>query len=582
MISSGRIILQKDNVDNTTKNMRGRLLMPKVKLRNKEENKPVLPINIDLLDIFIKYTLCDCVSKFQLSNLQKLLSSINETAYKYEPDIMDKLNVLMIMLDGILNSNISDTKVLEIFISQHDRDLLKMINGGDLKGYKNLLSASECDFVGQIVNERLNSLVIFKHKDTIIDYLDKISKTYVTSYKELIDGFKSVMTECLTELNSTSLDMGPIREFSFDDPSFTELIELIVEKSNLPAAVLQTGVRQMNYILSPGFHCGRLYVFLGGTGKFKSGTLLNMADQIRKFNPQIKPVENGRRKTILFVTMENTIEETIVRLFSMYSDVNDEIYGKTPEDVIEVLRGAGKYTFTDDYGIDITFRYFTDKEIDTGELYNIVNDCKNMNKEPLCIILDYIKRIESVRPNYGDERVRLSNAAKELKALAQILNIPVITAMQLNRDGNNIIDSAMDGESKQDVLRFVGASNIGNCWDIMEEADWVAVINLERKLSTNELFLSVKRLKIRYEHDKMVADYFNHPFSNVKGIRMLTDVDLEKSMSIASLANDLESLTKKETNDIINVRPKVSAISTMKDNTKASRTLQSIGLDGVL
>jgi len=35
------------------------------------------------------------------------------------------------------------------------------------------------------------------------------------------------------------------------------------------------------------------------TGKFKSGLLLNLADQIRRFNPQIQAVENGVRKTIV-------------------------------------------------------------------------------------------------------------------------------------------------------------------------------------------------------------------------------------------------------------------------------------------
>lgn len=556
--------------------------MAKMKLRGSGEVKPIIPLDINMLDAFIRYSLCDCVSKYQLTLLQRLVTEINIDAYQYDPDVYDRIRALRKICEGIIDTNITDINVLKMFISVKDQDLFTVLNGGDLARLKNTLNASECEFIGGLITERINCLAIYKYKDTIVDYCTKIENSYMTSYHDIVDGFKDTLSTLLTELNSTSLDNGPLREFSFDDPMFYDLVDIIVEKSNLPTSVLQTGIRQLNAILSPGFHSGRLYTFLGGTGKFKSGTLLNMADQIRRFNPQIKPFENGRRKTILFVTMENTIEETVVRLFDMYSDVNDEIYGKTTQDVIDVLQKFGNFTFSESSGIDITLRYYQDKEINTGDLYAVMRDCINMGKEPICLILDYIKRIESVRPNNGDERIRISNAIKELKSFSQYFNIPVITAMQLNREGNSIIDSALDGDNKQDVLRFVGPSNIGNCWDIMEETDWACIINLERKMSTNELFLTFKRVKIRYNKDNFVADYFNHPFSNVKGVRLLTDVDKDKSVSIASLASDLESVSKKETNEIINIRPKVARINDGTDgNSKARRTLQAIGLEAM-
>ena len=556
--------------------------MAKIQLRGSGEKKPIIPFDINMLDGFIRYSLCDCVSKYNLLNLQRLMMSIDIDAYQYDPDIHERIRAIRKICEGIIDTNISDISVLKMFIAVKDSDLFGILNNGDLANLKNTLNVSECDFIEALVKERLDCLAIYKYKDSIMDYCKKIENSYATSYADIVSGFKETLSTLLTELNSTSLDNGPLREFSFDDPMFYDLIDVIVEKSNLPTAVLQTGIRQLNAILSPGFHSGRLYTFLGGTGKFKSGTLLNMADQIRKFNPQIAPVSNGRRRAIVFVTMENTIEETIVRLFDMYSDVNDEIYGKSSNEVIDVLRKFGEYEFTETSGIDITFRYYQDKEISTGDLYPIMRDCVNKGKEPICLVLDYIKRIESVRPNGGDERVRISNAVKELKSFAQYFNIPVITAMQLNRDGNSIIDSALDGENKQDVLRFVGASNIGNCWDIMEETDWACIINLERKMSTNELFLTFKRVKIRYNKDNFVADYFNHPFANVKGVRLMTDVDKDKPLSIASLASDLESVSAKGTNNIINIRPKVSKINTVNDDSKAKRTLQAIGLDYIV
>ena len=137
----------------------------------------------------------------------------------------------------------------------------------------------------------------------------------------------------------------------------------------------------------------------------------------------------------------------------------------------------------------------------------------------------------------------MSFVTKELKSIAQFYEIPVITAMQLNREGNNIIDAAMR-DNKQDVARFVGSSSIGNAWDIIEDSDWVALINLELQKSTQRLFLTIKRLKIRGKQVPFTVDYFNHPFANAKNIRLESDVDKPEPISIISLANDLESINE--------------------------------------
>ena len=46
----------------------------------------------------------------------------------------------------------------------------------------------------------------------------------------------------------------------------------------------------------------------------------------------------------------------------------------------------------------------------------------------------------------------------------------------------------------------------------------------------------------------MASDYFNHPFTNAKNIRLEPDVDKESTLSIMSLANDLESIDEEAEN----------------------------------
>ena len=358
------------------------------------------------------------------------------------------------------------------------------------------------------------------------------------------------MGELLVALQESDTSQGLLKEFSFSSSNAAELLSTILDKAKKPTSILQTGIRQLNAILSPGLHSGRLYTILGGSGKFKSGTLLNIADQVRLFNPQIIPVENGMRKAILFITLENSIEETVERLYDMYSDLTSELRDVTPQELIDTLKMEGNFAIgRDSEGIDILFRYAGNLEISTADVYTMINESRNKGYEPILVVLDYIKRIDSAHPSNGDERVRMSFVAKELKTIAQRYEIPVLTAMQLNREGNSIIDAAVR-DSKQDVARFVGSSSIGNAWDIIEDSDWVCLINLELQKSTNRLFLTFKRLKIRGKKIPNASEYFNHPFTNIKNIRLVPDVNLDAPISIVSLTNDLESIDEGSNEDL--------------------------------
>ena len=174
---------------------------------------------------------------------------------------------------------------------------------------------SECNMMNKAINERLQYTYIYESKDDLINLLNQFDNVGFTSYYDVINSIRTKLTTLQMKLQDISAPNELIRSFNFSGEQYAELLAAIVNKAKQPTTVLQTGIRQLNAILSPGFQSGRLYTFLGGTGRFKSGTLWNITDQIRQFNPQIIPVENGMRKTILFVTMENTIYETIIRLF---------------------------------------------------------------------------------------------------------------------------------------------------------------------------------------------------------------------------------------------------------------------------
>jgi len=553
--------------------------MPKMikKRKSLESNSISMNFDIEMVDALIKYIRCDYTTQAQVSVLYKLLSQLNFDDYKYNPDILDRLKLLKVASKGISEERISDDSVLKLYIKENLEDSEDIL--GKVNFEKNQLTNSDCVLMNKAVNERLQYIYIYQVKDDIINSLNDFDTVGFTSYYDIINDMKVKLSNLMIKLQNVSAPEELIRSFNFSGDQYIDLLTKIVNKAKKPSTILQTGIRQLNAVLSPGFQSGELYLFLGGTGRFKSGTLWNIADQLRQFNPHIKPVEDGMRKVILFVTLENTIYETIIRLFDMYNPTQKEIREMEVEEVAKILRENGKFIFSSEDGIDIEMRYYSDLEINCNDIRVLIRDLANQGKKVIALVLDYILKLDSIKEHYGDERTRLSYAGRELRALAQEFDIPVITAMQLNREGNGILEASMQ-ENKEDIGRFIGNQYVGQCWDLIQEATWVCFINLEMQKSTGKWFLSFKRTKIRGKKDLTAVDYFNHPFENNNGIRLEPDVNKPEPISIISLASDLVSIDDSNMDTGVKKRPKVADVINYKKPD--IKKFEEIPLDGLI
>lgn len=490
-----------------------------------QSDKISIQFDVGILNALIKFCLCDFVTRSRINALYKLLKETSADLYKNDADIRDRIIILQKLTEAIIEKNISDMDLLHSDVMANCGDAVTTL--GKINLERNQLNPSDADVLADNVDIRLQSVFIYKKRQSIIDDLLALDSIKCVSYVAVIDRLKKNLSELLGHLMSNEKEGALLRTFAFSDTDVEDKVNKIVSNLQKPTAILQTGIRALNKILAPGFQGGRLYCFIGCTGKFKSGTLINLADQIRKYNPQVRAVENGRRKTILYVTMENSVNETVERIVDMYSDIDDDILDMTTEDVLKILREKGQFVFTDTDGIDIDIRYYPNLEICVADLGVIYQELLELGKDPIAIILDYIARIESNQPNNGDERLRITYAAKNLHALAEELNIPIITAMQVNREGNAILDAAMR-ENKQDLAQLIGPSNVGLAWGLNEEVDWLCFIYPERQKVTGQLFLSFKLWKIRGKRKRKAigigvepyADYFNHPFANENEIML--------------------------------------------------------------
>lgn len=494
------------------------------------DNKIKFKFPKSILNLFIGYSLypdTSKVSKMDLSNLYKLLKMTDERSYEFDVSMYARLELAKKILEARIEKGLYSFDAIMSYCNiENDVENNKLIN--NISSFTNL-TESEIKYITRAVTDRLQYAFILLYKEIILNEFLKIDTGEFTSYKEVVSEVKEQCAQLLNDIRKA--DAATMKKsFSLKEGIFEELVTSAVSSITDPGTALVTGVQMLNDMLSPGYMPGRLYIWLGISGSFKSLMLLMSCYWIKKYNK----IETTKTPTVLYITTENSIDESIIRLFNMSTTCGD-IRQYLPEEVAGMMRNSGGLTL-DDGDTDIVMQYYNNFEISTGDIYNIVDDLEDNNREVIAVVVDYIKRIRSISPTI-DERIRLANVSNELKDLSVNLKIPVITAQQINRAGNMALDNASE-TGKEDLARFLGRGNIAQCWDIIENSDWCGILNIEVEKSSNIKYLTVKEIKKRYKSMTNIT-YFNQPFVDVDSIQMVEDVGWSTPAGKISLATNL-------------------------------------------
>lgn len=189
----------------------------------------------------------------------------------------------------------------------------------------------------------------------------------------------------------------------------------------------------------------------------------------------------------------------------------------SPEEAEQKLRASGELYLTDESPIDLLIKYKPNRSEDTSYLYTLVEDLEDEGYEVICLIQDHVKRIRSTSNN-PDIRLELGDVVNELKTFAMLKDIPVISNSHLNRDGARIIDSN-SGNSKSDLTRLLGKSNIGESLLMLDNVDWAGIINNAYDREGNK-YMVFKHIKTRI---KTFRDYICQPFDTENEIKLIED-----------------------------------------------------------
>lgn len=537
----------------------------KVNKLNDENTKILIRIDLNMFNCMVGYLLnmeSPLITFKNIQQMHKLFNKIDPKPFYINENLKIRYNFIMGVLHEIVDvrHHLILKDDLLVFINErfNHEDYKDILD--NLDKYNNM-SSYQIEFTRDSINDRLNYIYLDAYKDEIRDELDKLDSNEFNSYREINENLRIIMAGLFSKIRASNLNETNIRTLSTLDENMDNVVLDLIKKFRDDSRVLKTGMKRLNEMLSPGFVGSNLYLFAGIPNAGKTLILTKSMLGIQKYNSNVKLKRPDRKPVVLFITAEDTMEKMLGRIFSdLVPNVDLKKSDYSNKELAEMLKQHG---FGDSEGeINIVVKYYNEKEIDTNDIYGIIDEVEDENNEVIALIVDYVKRI---RPALyaREEKDELKNVTNELRNIAVNYDIPVISACQMNREAAKAVDNAIM-DNKNDVAKKIGRSNIGSSWAMLENTD--ALINIYTELyqdpttKKNTKWMSFMRMKLRYE-DLFNVTYFVQPYS-ADGKRLLDDINLPEGSYVSKLELSHEVARQKDIKYTMQPEMKVTSMDT--------------------
>ena len=537
-------------------------------------NSAYIDIGLDnhSLDVLCKMVLSrnKLIRRSQLMNIGKLISLIDPAKYMNDPDKVERYNFIRKGIEARLGLNIDDPYMI-----------MSHINGGiisdeiiNMDNYEDVPS-NEVNFMNNMVAETLQYATVYQSANMLMDVCTRFKTKEYGTKGEIVEEFKDIINKVQNDFRRSRNEDHTDMTFSLREGQFEDCVIETYNRAANPRKKLSTGMQGMNESLGGGFESGRTYIFFGLPGEGKSTVILNLIYQIKKYNKDYQCKDPTKRPCIVLLTMENSVEESIERLFGMATDRNSMIEYDV-DSIINMLRTEGELTLSDTNPIDIIIKYKPTNSVDTGYMYTLTDDLEDQGYEVIAFFQDYIGRIRSSQ-RLADTRLEYGAVTDDFKTFAQFKDIPVISVSQLNRDASKRIDDGRQS-SKTDLVRALGRSNISESMLVLNNIDGGFMITPEYT-SDGQRYLGMLRVKIRYNAGDL--DVFYLPFSNGNNIKLLEDVGREPiyKTTLRTQMNGIPTVPSciNQPVDIESIRPNnPESIFSTKVNTQKENSISDL------
>ena len=503
---------------------------------NKSNIKLNMNFNISTLEIMASYSVSENrnIRRSQLMQMRNLFAMLDENLYIVDHNKNKYFNFIIKALEGRLEKNIKDLDILDKFINggfieDDSENSEEQIHISQLK----VLSNPEVEWVASTISESLKYSYINNDMNELYELLVKFRASDYSSRGEIVRLIEDEVVKVNNLFRKAKSEQSHEVTFSLKDGIFEDSMREIHENVTNPSRRLYTGMQGFNELVGGALETTRVYMLLGLAGAGKSFTLLNIAKQLKTNNKHYRPKDPTKIPVIVLLTMENTVQETVTRLFEI---TTGQDMGKVDvETAIKMLKKDGEMYIADDNPIDIIVKYVPNRSVDTSYLYTLAEDLEDEGYEMICLIQDHVKRIRSIERT-PDIRIELGNVINEFKTFAMLKDCVVITNGHLNREAAKSIDDG-NRTNKGDLIRMIGRANISESMLMIDNLDVGIVIQQEYDEKGNR-YMGFKRIKERVKCNpnfNIVYQMFKSPDS----LEFIEDLDKRVPLHKDTLKGDV-------------------------------------------
>lgn len=319
------------------------------------------------------------------------------------------------------------------------------------------------------INKKIKITSSISNFGNLKSFIDDFESNSFDTIDQAFEKYESTVTDLYSKLSSIKRkdDTTAIRSLDLLDGDYDPVIKQIRE-NNSGKNIVSTGYSELDKYMNGGFQPGRLYIYSGSSNDGKSALLVNfIKNQMNRIPPQGK--EDGE-DIFLYITLENLIDESLIRLYSCSSNKESEAVTKNWHEEKKIIQKELKEK-QEKSKTRIIMEFFPATTISVHDIMTLVEQAydKYKNGQIKGIFIDYLDLIRSGQ-KFDLYRLELGQVAIDLKCLAVTMQVPVVTVTQLNRQGYNKeeeVSLAMMSESIKKV----------------EHADHVSIL---RALETSE------------------------------------------------------------------------------------------------
>lgn len=383
----------------------------------------------------------------------------NEIEDEYQKKLFKSAKALS---DVLMNKGIRTHEQAEMYFNQLsvDEDIKTLINKNSyfteevLTDYNYLFSKIKYQ---QKVKDAYTKLDEAYHDYMVADVSD--AKVVTQKLLDVESEFSELMTAIRNSTNEKEVVL-----ISPDD----DIEDIGVEQLQEDLATAENKVMSgmwMDHVTGGGFKCGKLYIVASISGGFKSGWMQNMAEHMSIANdPKDFKVPGGTKPILLYINLEMSQVQMTERRAEFYG-IDKNYLQTSGKKVEEILKEGMKK-----HGSKLPVIYQKELQYEYNA-QQLETDLKNYEHQGYCcvgIVFDYSDLLDykQTLTDEANRKAPLVRKNEQLRAIAQKRKIPVITAIQLNRNSSEI-PKKLARAATTDVLRDMGSDSIAKAFDVI-------------------------------------------------------------------------------------------------------------------